>query len=66
MFAGDRFKDVIISDSENISSREVERVLLHHPDVQEVAVVGMLHEKWGESPHAFVYYAQTQRQRSTR
>jgi len=50
----DRFKDVIISGGENISSVEVEGCLLHHPAVQEVAVVGMPHEKWGESPHAFV------------
>lgn len=50
----DRFKDVIISGGENISSVEVEGALLHHPAVQEVAVVGMPHEKWGESPHAFV------------
>ena len=50
----DRFKDVIISGGENISSIEVEGVLLRHPDVQEVAVVGMPHERWGESPHAFV------------
>ena len=50
----DRFKDVIISGGENISSVEIEGCLLHHPSVQEVAVVGMPHEKWGESPHAFV------------
>jgi fatty-acyl-CoA synthase len=50
----DRMKDVIISGGENISSVEVECVLLRHPAVQEVAVVGMPHEKWGESPHAFV------------
>jgi fatty-acyl-CoA synthase len=50
----DRFKDVIISGGENISSVEIEGVMLHHPAVQEVAVVGMPHEKWGESPHAFV------------
>lgn len=50
----DRFKDVIISGGENISSVEVEAVMLHHPAVQEAAVVGMPHEKWGESPHAFV------------
>ena len=49
----DRFKDVIISGGENISSVEVEGCLLRHPAVQEVAVVGMPHEKWGESPHAF-------------
>lgn len=50
----DRFKDVIISGGENISSVEVEGCLLRHPAVQEVAVVGMPHERWGESPHAFV------------
>ena len=50
----DRFKDIIISGGENISSVELEGCLLTHPSVQEVAVVGMPHEKWGESPHAFV------------
>jgi acyl-CoA synthetase (AMP-forming)/AMP-acid ligase II len=50
----DRFKDVIISGGENISSVEVEGCLLRHPAVREVAVVGRPHEKWGEAPHAFV------------
>ena len=50
----DRIKDVIISGGENISSIEVESTLLKHPAVQEVAVVGLPHEKWGESPHAFL------------
>jgi fatty-acyl-CoA synthase len=50
----DRLKDVIISGGENISSVEVEGVLLRHPEVQEVAIVGLPHEKWGETPHAFV------------
>ena len=50
----DRLKDVIISGGENISSVEVEGLLLRHPAVQEVAVVGLPHEKWGESPQAFV------------
>ena len=50
----DRFKDVIISGGENISSIEVEGALLRHAAVLEVAVVGMPHETWGESPHAFV------------
>jgi fatty-acyl-CoA synthase len=50
----DRFKDVIISGGENISSVEVEGVLLRHPAVLEVAIVGMPHERWGERPHAFV------------
>jgi fatty-acyl-CoA synthase len=50
----DRFKDVIISGGENISSIEVEGVLLRHGAVVEAAVVGMPHERWGETPHAFV------------
>src|SRR6266487_1053564 len=50
----DRLKDVIISGGENISSVEVEGVLLRHAAVQEAAVVGLPDEKWGEAPHAFV------------
>ena len=50
----DRIKDVIISGGENISSVEVEGVLLRHSAVQEAAVVGLPDEKWGEAPHAFV------------
>jgi fatty-acyl-CoA synthase len=50
----DRFKDVIISGGENVSSIEVECALLRHPAVLEAAVVGIPHEKWGESPKAFV------------
>jgi fatty-acyl-CoA synthase len=52
----DRIKDVIISGGENISSIEVEGVLLRHPAIQEVAVVGMPDERWGESPHAFLVF----------
>ncbi|MGD0604570.1 MAG: long-chain-fatty-acid--CoA ligase [Streptosporangiaceae bacterium] len=50
----DRLKDVIISGGENISSVEVEGVLLRHPAVQEVALVGLPDSRWGETPHAFV------------
>jgi fatty-acyl-CoA synthase len=50
----DRLKDVIISGGENISSIEVECVLLKHDAVQEVAVVGLPDAQWGEAPHAFV------------
>jgi acyl-CoA synthetase (AMP-forming)/AMP-acid ligase II len=50
----DRLKDVIISGGENISSIEVEGVLLRHPSVQEAAVVGLPDERWGEAPHAFI------------
>ncbi len=50
----DRSKDIIISGGENISTIEVENVIYQHPDVQEVAIVGVPHEKWGEVPKAFV------------
>ena len=50
----DRKKDVIISGGENISSIEVEGVLYDHPDVLEAAVIAVPHEKWGETPHAFI------------
>jgi len=50
----DRWKDIIISGGENISSIEVEGTLLRHPAVQEAAVVGFPHEKWGETPQAFI------------
>jgi fatty-acyl-CoA synthase len=50
----DRSKDIIISGGENISTIEVENVIYRHPAVQEVAVVGVPHERWGEVPKAFV------------
>jgi fatty-acyl-CoA synthase len=50
----DRAKDIIISGGENISSVEVEGVLMGHPDVLLCAVVAKPDEKWGEVPCAFV------------
>ncbi|MDZ7702295.1 MAG: long-chain-fatty-acid--CoA ligase [Halobacteriales archaeon] len=50
----DRKKDVIISGGENISSIEVQDVLYEHPDVQTAAVIGVPHEKWGETPRALI------------
>jgi fatty-acyl-CoA synthase len=50
----DRKKDVIISGGENVSSIEVEDVLHAHPAVAEVAVVGVPHERWGETVLALV------------
>jgi fatty-acyl-CoA synthase len=50
----DRSKDIIISGGENISSLEVEAVLYQHPGILEAAVVAAAHEKWGETPCAFV------------
>ena len=50
----DRAKDIIISGGENISSQEIEKVIMEHPSVLEVCVVGVPDEKWGEVPKAFV------------
>jgi long-chain acyl-CoA synthetase len=50
----DRSKDMIISGGSNIYPREVEEVLLQHPDVDEVSVVGKPHADWGEEVIAFV------------
>ncbi len=50
----DRKKDVIISGGENISSPEIEDALYKHPSVLECAVIGVPHEKWGETPLALV------------
>ncbi|MCX7179768.1 MAG: AMP-binding protein [Proteobacteria bacterium] len=50
----DRSKDMIISGGSNIYPREVEEVLLLHPSVQEVSVIGRKHPEWGEEVIAFV------------
>lgn len=50
----DRSKDVIISGGSNIYPREVEEVLLHHPAVAEVSVIGQPSAEWGEQVVAFV------------
>jgi long-chain acyl-CoA synthetase len=53
----DRSKDLIISGGSNIYPREVEEVLLRHPGVAEVSVVGRAHPEWGEEVIAFVVRA---------
>ena len=50
----DRKKDIVISGGENISSIEVESVLYDHPAILDVAVIAVPHEKWGETPHAYI------------
>ena len=50
----DRKKDVIISGGENISSPDIEDALYKHPQVVECAVIGVPHEKWGETPKALI------------
>ncbi|MFN8215974.1 MAG: long-chain fatty acid--CoA ligase [Solirubrobacterales bacterium] len=53
----DRKKDLIISGGENISSIEVEQAVATHPRIAEVAVIGLPHERWGETPCAVVVAA---------
>jgi len=48
----DRIKDMIISDGENVYSGEVENALASHPAIAQCAVIGVPHEKWGETVHA--------------
>ncbi|RZS43259.1 acyl-CoA synthetase (AMP-forming)/AMP-acid ligase II [Herbihabitans rhizosphaerae] len=54
----DRKKDVIITGGENVSSIEVEDCVFSHPAVAEVAVIGVPHEKWGETIKALVVLAE--------
>ena len=54
VYIQDRIKDMIISGGENVYPAEIENVILGHPDVAEVAVIGQPSEKWGESPFAVV------------
>ena len=50
----DRAKDIIISGGENISTMEVEKVIMEHPSVLEVCVVGVPDDRWGEVVKAFI------------
>jgi fatty-acyl-CoA synthase len=54
LYIVDRKKDIIVSGGENISSLEVEKVLLAHPSVHEAVVIPVPDEKWGEAPKALV------------
>ena len=54
IYIADRKKDMIISGGENIYPAEIENVILAHPGVREVAVIGQASAKWGESPLAIV------------
>ncbi|HVE28277.1 MAG TPA: long-chain-fatty-acid--CoA ligase [Sporichthya sp.] len=54
LFISDRVKDMIITGGENVYCPEVERVLSEHPDVAEVAVIGVPDDRWGESVKAVV------------
>ena len=52
LYVVDRADDMIISGGFNIWPAEIENVLAGHPDVVEVAVFGIPHQRWGETPHA--------------
>jgi long-chain acyl-CoA synthetase len=54
LFLTDRIKDMIVSGGENVYPVEVEEVLSQHPDVVEVAVIGVRDEQWGEAVKALV------------
>jgi fatty-acyl-CoA synthase len=55
IYAVDRMGDMYISGGENVYPAEVERVLLNHPKIFEVAIVGVPDERWGRSGHAFIH-----------
>ena len=54
IFIADRLKDMIITGGENVFSVEVESTISTHPAVNQVAVVGIPDEQWGEAVHAMV------------
>jgi len=57
LFIHDRVKDMIVSGGENVYPAEVENALMAHPAVADVAVIGVPHEKWGETAKAIVVRA---------
>lgn len=54
LYVIDRKKDMILSGGQNIYPQDIEAILITHPDVNDVAVIGVLSEKWGETPLAIV------------
>lgn len=58
LYIRDRYKDMIISGGENIYPAEIETVLHDHPHVAEIAVIGVPHPKWGETPRAYIVAAE--------
>ncbi len=57
LYIHDRVKDMIVSGGENVYPAEVENVLMAHPGIADVAVIGVPHEKWGETAKAIVVKA---------
>ena len=56
LYIVDRKKDMIISGGVNIYPREIEEVLLEHPEINDIAIVGEPDEKWGEIIKAFIVF----------
>jgi long-chain acyl-CoA synthetase len=62
LYITDRKKDMIISGGQNVYPADLEAVLLRHPSVQDCAVFGVPHEKWGETPLALVVLGEGEKQ----
>ena len=54
LFIVDRVKDMVVTGGENVFTTEVENAIIGHDAVQDVAVIGIPHEEWGEAVHAIV------------
>ncbi len=54
VFIVDRVKDMVVTGGENVFTTEVENAVISHPAVQDVAVIGIPHDEWGEAVHAIV------------
>jgi long-chain acyl-CoA synthetase len=54
LFIVDRVKDMVVTGGENVFTTEVENAVISHEAVQDVAVIGIPHEEWGEAVHAIV------------
>ncbi|WP_017931789.1 class I adenylate-forming enzyme family protein [Robiginitomaculum antarcticum] len=54
LYIVDRKKDMILSGGQNIYPQDIEAVIIQHPDVGDVAVIGVISRKWGETPLALV------------
>ncbi|MGA1076946.1 MAG: AMP-binding enzyme, partial [Ilumatobacteraceae bacterium] len=54
LYTHDRVKDMVVSGGENVYPAEVENALMRHPAVADVAVIGVPHDRWGETVKAVV------------